>query len=150
MLVGPWYVALKKGKRLQDYKRSFKYSQRVLPAQQEKLNCTKKGNFLYSVNTFSLQISYRPFSIQSTHGRSSPFSRSSVIPLCHNLGLEISLVSEETVSLLTSCKSLVTKCFEWLLRLVNFSYTTDTLSTLNYPSFHFCTVFCRLNFSMLA
>ena len=65
------------------------------------------------------------------------------------LGLEISLVSEEAVSLVTSCKSLVTKCFEWLLRLVNFSYA-DTLSTLNYLSFHFYTVFCLLNFIILS
>lgn len=54
ILIRPWYVALIKRKRLQDYKRSFKYSQRILPVQLVKLNCNKKGNFLYYMNTFSL------------------------------------------------------------------------------------------------
>lgn len=55
------------------------------------------------------------------------------------LGLEGSLFSEETVGLVTSWKSLVTKCFEWLLQLVNISYII-ILSVFSYLSFHFYAV----------
>lgn len=54
------------------------------------------------------------------------------------LGLEGSLFSEETIGLVT-WKSLVTKCLEWLLQLVNITYII-ILSVFNYLSSHFYAV----------